>query len=57
MLMGTFARPPAGQWPDEYGVMKLETVPRGLVAQTLMPLRTRKSFEDFVGGPGEGEHA
>jgi lathosterol oxidase len=57
MLMGTFARPPAGQWPDEYGVMKLETVPRGLVAQTLMPLRMRKSFEDFVGGPDEGEHA
>jgi lathosterol oxidase len=52
MLMGTFARPPSGQWPDEYGVMKLETVPRGLVAQTLMPLRTRKSFEDYVGAPG-----
>jgi lathosterol oxidase len=52
MLMGTFARPPRGSWPDEYGVMKLETVPRGLVAQTLMPMRTRKNFEDYVGGPG-----
>jgi lathosterol oxidase len=52
MLMGTFARPPRGQWPDEYGVMKLESVPRGLVAQTLMPVRIRKTFEDYVGGPG-----
>jgi lathosterol oxidase len=56
MLMGTFARPPSGTWPEEYGVMKLESVPRGLVAQTLMPLRTRKTFDNFVGGPGE-EHA
>jgi lathosterol oxidase len=54
--MGTFARPPSGTWPEEYGVMKLESVPRGLVAQTLMPLRTRKTFDNFVGGPGE-EHA
>ena len=52
MLMGTFARPPSGTWPDEYGVMKLETVPRGIVQQTLMPLRGRKSFDEFVGGPG-----
>ena len=56
MLMGSFVRPPSGSWPEEYGVMKLESVPRGLVAQTLMPLRRRKSFENFVGGPGE-EHA
>ncbi len=51
MLMGTFKRPPANTWPDEYGVMKLETVPTGIVAQTLMPLRARKTFEDFVGKP------
>lgn len=49
MLMGTFKRPPANTWPDEYGVMKLETVPIGIVAQTLMPLGGRKTFEDFVG--------
>lgn len=53
MLMGTFRRPPARSWPQEYGVIKLETVPRGLVAQTLMPLRGKKLFDDYVGGPGE----
>ena len=51
MLMGSFKRPPANAWPDEYGVMKLETVPTGIVAQTLMPLRTKKTFDDFVGKP------
>lgn len=51
MLMGTFKRPPANTWPDEYGVMKLETVPTGIVAQTLMPLGGKKTFEDFVGRP------
>src|SRR4249919_822680 len=56
MLMGTFARPPSGTWPDEYGVMKMETVPRGLVPQLAMPFRRRKTFDNFVGGPGE-EHA
>jgi lathosterol oxidase len=49
MLMGTFKRPPADVWPEEYGVMKLETVPRGIVAQAMMPLRGRKTFDDFVG--------
>ncbi len=51
MLMGSFKRPPANTWPEEYGVMKLETVPTGIVAQTLMPLRAKKTFEDFVGKP------
>ncbi len=51
MLMGTFKRPPANTWPDEYGVMKLETVPTGIIAQTLMPLRAKKTFDDFVGKP------
>jgi sterol desaturase/sphingolipid hydroxylase (fatty acid hydroxylase superfamily) len=49
MLMGTFKRPLASAWPEEYGVMKLETVPNGILAQTLMPFRTRKAFDDFVG--------
>jgi lathosterol oxidase len=49
MLMGTFKRPPAKVWPEEYGVMKLETVPRGIWAQTLMPLGPKKSFDDHVG--------
>lgn len=49
MLMGTFKRPPANVWPEEYGVMKLETVPTGIMAQTLMPLSAKKTFEDFVG--------
>jgi hypothetical protein len=29
--------------------MKLETVPRGIWAQTLMPLGTRTAFADHVG--------
>jgi len=49
MLMGSFKRPPANTWPEEYGVMKLETVPTGIVAQTLMPLGGKKTFDDFVG--------
>jgi sterol desaturase/sphingolipid hydroxylase (fatty acid hydroxylase superfamily) len=49
MLMGTFKRPPSGVWPDEYGVMKLETVPRGFWPQTWMPFRAKKLHERFVG--------
>jgi sterol desaturase/sphingolipid hydroxylase (fatty acid hydroxylase superfamily) len=50
MLMGTFKRPPSKVWPEEYGVMKLETVPRGVWAQTLMPLGPKKLYADHVGG-------
>jgi lathosterol oxidase len=54
MLMGTFKRPPPGVWPEEYGVMKLETVPRGILAQAIMPLAPAKTFSDFVGSdPGK----
>src|SRR5690606_8085950 len=49
MLMGTFRRPPAGEWPEEYGVMKLETVPRGFWLQSLMPLAPKEKYPDFVG--------
>jgi sterol desaturase/sphingolipid hydroxylase (fatty acid hydroxylase superfamily) len=49
MVMGTFKRPPADVWPDEYGVMKLESVPRGIWAQLLMPLGRKKTFVDHVG--------
>lgn len=52
MLMGTFRRPPPKTWPAEYGVMKLESVPRGIVAQTVMPVRAKKIFDDFVGREG-----
>lgn len=55
MLMGTFRLPPRGQWPEEYGVMKLETVPTGLLAQTLMPLRRKRLFETYVGREGDGQ--
>lgn len=41
MLMGTFKRPPPRTWPEQYGVMEPETVPDGLIAQTLMPFRFR----------------
>jgi sterol desaturase/sphingolipid hydroxylase (fatty acid hydroxylase superfamily) len=49
MLMGTFKRPPSGEWPEEYGVMKLETVPTGLISQTVMPFSSKKTYEDYVG--------
>ncbi len=49
MLMGTFKRPPRGEWPAEYGVMKLETVPAGFLAQALMPVSRTKTYEDYVG--------
>ena len=51
MLMGTFKRPPANLWPEEYGVMTLETVPIGIVAQTLMPMGKKKTYTEFVGKP------
>ena len=55
MLMGTFKRPPPDAWPEEYGVMKLETVPRGIWAQTLMPLGPKKTYGDHVGAEtGDG---
>ena len=50
MLMGTFRRPPPQQWPPEYGVMELETVPRGFWPQTWMPLGRKRTFDDYVGG-------
>jgi len=37
MLMGTFKLPPRGEWPTEYGVLKPETVPQGIVRQHLAP--------------------
>ncbi|MUV14015.1 sterol desaturase family protein [Noviluteimonas gilva] len=49
MLMGTFKRAPRGEWPAEYGVMKLETVPEGFWAQTLMPLGPKRTYSEYVG--------
>lgn len=49
MLMGTFKRPPIGAWPNEYGVMKLETVPAGFVRQTFMPFKPKQDYTDYVG--------
>lgn len=49
MLMGTFKLPrDQSEWPGEYGVMKLETVPRGIVEQHLMPFRGKKEYDDYV---------
>lgn len=48
MLMGTFKLPRDGSWPEEYGVMKLETVPRGIVAQHLMPFQGGRRYDDHV---------
>ncbi|AKC87811.1 sterol desaturase family protein [Pseudoxanthomonas suwonensis] len=47
MLMGTFRLPKDGSWPEEYGVMKLETVPRGILHQHLMPFRRRKHYDEY----------
>ncbi|MBF4161260.1 sterol desaturase family protein [Nocardioides acrostichi] len=48
MLMGSFKLPRDGSWPEEYGVLKLETVPQGIVAQTLMPFRGDREYVDHV---------
>lgn len=48
MLMGSFKLPYDGSWPEEYGVLKLETVPEGIVAQHLMPFRGGREYEDYV---------
>lgn len=48
MLMGTFKLPPEPAWPEEYGVMKLETVPRGILRQHVMPFLSRKTWDDHV---------
>ncbi|MGE8213339.1 MAG: sterol desaturase family protein, partial [Stenotrophomonas sp.] len=49
MLMGTFKLPPdQAQWPLEYGVMKLETVPNGIVKQHLMPFQGGRKYDDYV---------
>ena len=37
MLMGTFKLPPKHEWPVEYGILKPETVPQGIVRQHLAP--------------------
>ena len=50
MVMGTFRRPPAGTWPEEYGVLELESVPAGFFAQHSMPFGRQQTFERYVGG-------
>jgi lathosterol oxidase len=49
MVMGTFKRPPAGEWPGEYGVMKLETVPQGFWPQNWSPFGRPQKYENYVG--------
>ena len=53
-LLGTHRLPPRGQWPAEYGVMKLETVPRGFWAQARMPFLRHRRWDDFVGRDDTG---
>ena len=49
MLMGTFKLPrKQEEWPEEYGVMKLETVPRGILRQHAMPFLGKKKYDDYV---------
>ena len=49
MLMETFKRRPPNVWPEEHGVMKLETVPRGTWARTRMPMGSQKTFANHAG--------
>ena len=49
MLMGTFKRPPAGTWPEEYGVMEPQSVPRGFWAQFKAPFLAPRAHENYVG--------
>lgn len=48
MLLGSFKLPRDGSWPAEYGVLKLESVPRGFVAQHAMPFRAKQTYVDHV---------
>ncbi|MBU1800967.1 MAG: sterol desaturase family protein [Actinobacteria bacterium] len=48
MLMGSFKLPRDGSWPEEYGVLRLESVPNGIVAQHLMPFRSAREYDDYV---------
>lgn len=48
MLMGSFKLPPDGSWPDEYGVLILETVPQGFISQHTMPFRRNKTYDNYV---------
>lgn len=48
MLMGTFKLPRDGSWPEEYGVLTLESVPQGFVAQHAMPFRRTATYDDYV---------
>ncbi len=48
MLMGSFKLPADGSWPEEYGVLRLETVPEGILAQHLMPFRGDREYDDHV---------
>ncbi|MCZ4500923.1 MAG: sterol desaturase family protein [Marmoricola sp.] len=48
MLMGSFKLPRDSSWPEEYGVLKLETVPQGIIAQHLMPFRRTHEYADHV---------
>ncbi len=38
-LMGTFKRPPANTWPEDYGILQSESIPDGLWAQSIHPFR------------------
>ena len=48
MLMGSFKLPRDGSWPEEYGVLKPETVPNGILAQHLSPFRGERTYDDYV---------
>ncbi|WP_119718364.1 sterol desaturase family protein [Cognatilysobacter tabacisoli] len=48
-LMGTQRLPTDPEaWPAEYGVMTLETVPRGILRQHAMPFLPRRHYDDHV---------
>ena len=49
MLTGTFKRPPAGAWPQEYGVMELESAPQGFWPQSWSTFGTPPKYRNYVG--------
>ncbi|GGR53121.1 lathosterol oxidase [Nocardioides luteus] len=48
MLMGSFKLPRDGSWPEEYGVLKRETVPVGILAQHVAPFRGPRTYDNYV---------
>jgi hypothetical protein len=49
LLHRAYHKLPAGTWPSEDGVMKLQTVPQGFWPQNWSAFRRSRSYENYVG--------